>query len=416
MKDWDNLIRYGKLGLQNGFDYYYLRMRLGVSYFEQNNYRKAISHFRKALEFNDKDIFALEYLYYSYLFSGRISEARALISNFPLSLSSRLQIKNKSRTQSLSLYNTYRFNPDYDFQINRFTLPEDLTVDGWQLIEKNLDYFNVQFEHQLGRNIIFYHGYGYLTKQRYMYVKSNSNDITYSNDRFHQYQIFFSGNFLVSNNFNIKLTLHYLNLRPKTYFQSTASPGPLTNSSYSTVSPENNLAGYLTSNLELGLFSFDLGAGYSGLNDQTQFQQDFVMRIFPLGNLNLYSATKISHQNNYDQSNLVNDHFIFNQLFGFRVFNHLWVELNGTFGEVSNYQDLGGTVIYNDVNPINYKLGLAFIIPLTNRGVELMVLYNYMETESLFFTYNNEFIENNNAIKHTIHSITGGIKWNISKN
>ena len=101
---------------------------------------------------------------------------------------------------------------------------------------------------------------------------------------------------------------------------------------------------------------------------------------------------------------------------GFRVFNHLWVELNGTIGELSNFQDLYGTVIYNDVNPVNYKLGLALLVPLTNKGVELMVLYNYMEAESLYFPYNDDFIENNNAIKHTIHSITGGIKWNISKN
>ena len=243
-KDWDNLIQYGKLGLQNGFDYYYLRMRLGISYYEQNNYRKAISHFRKALEFNDKDIYALEYLYYAYLFSGRVSEARALVPNFPLSLSSKLKINDTPSIQSLSLFNTYRFNPDYDFYVNSFALPEEITTDGWQLIEKNLDYFNVQFEHQLSKNIIFYHGYGYLTKQRYMYVKSNSNDIAYSNDRFHQYQIFFSSNFLVSRNFNIKLTLHYLNLRPKTYFQSTTSPGYPSNNSYSTVSPENNISAY----------------------------------------------------------------------------------------------------------------------------------------------------------------------------
>ena len=67
-KNWKDLISLGKNGLEKGFDYFYLRMRIGIAYYELANYHRAIPHFRKAQLFNSKDQFANEYLYYSYLF------------------------------------------------------------------------------------------------------------------------------------------------------------------------------------------------------------------------------------------------------------------------------------------------------------------------------------------------------------
>ena len=81
-KNWKGLVSLGKNGLENGFDYFYLRMRIGIAYYELANYHQAISHFRKALVFNSKDQFANEYLYYSYLFSGSNADAINLSEKF----------------------------------------------------------------------------------------------------------------------------------------------------------------------------------------------------------------------------------------------------------------------------------------------------------------------------------------------
>jgi hypothetical protein len=414
-KDWDNLIRSGKIGLQQGYDYYYLRLRMGIAYYEKKNYRKAIVHFRKALGFNDNDELSLEYLYYAYLFSGRPLDASFLSENFSPSLRSRLNLKDNLKTKSFSVFNTYRFNPDYENLYRNFTPPLETNTNGWQLLEKNLDYLNFQFAHQFGKRITFYHGYGYLTKLRYLFLQEDLTSTSYTNDRFHQYQIFLSGNILVSNYFKIRLTTHYLNLRPKTYSMSIASPGPSGNQSVNIVTPENNWSGFFSGIFDAGLFAFDIGLGLSNFNKQTQFQQDFEIRFFPFGNLNLYSLSKLSHQFNYAQNDLINDRFIFNHSLGFRVFNHLWMELNGTLGELSNFQDFYGTIIYNDVNPINYKIGVTFVMPFPDKGFDLTILYNYMEAESLFFSSAGFIGDNNNSIKHDVHSITGGIKWNFSR-
>ena len=48
-KNWKELVDVSKTGLKNDIDYYYLRMRTGIAYFEQGNYLKAEKQFKKAL-------------------------------------------------------------------------------------------------------------------------------------------------------------------------------------------------------------------------------------------------------------------------------------------------------------------------------------------------------------------------------
>ncbi len=415
-KDWKNLIVYGKWGLKNDIDYYYLRMRLGIAYYEQKQYRKAIVHFLKALEFNPKETSALEYLYYSYLFSGMTMDARALVASFPQSLKKRLHVIDNRALTGFTINNTYRWDPDYSNLVSVFTLPPELALDGWQAIEKNLNYLTFRFEHQLGYKFSLHHGYGYLTKMRNMFVRENGSTTSYINDRFNQYQIFLSGNLSLHRSLSMNLTVHYLNLRPKVYESLSWGGGPNSSNYYSSVAPEHNLVGYLSGNLDLGLFTFHGGVGLSNLNNSVQFQKDFVLSFFPLANLNLYSITKISHQSNYVQSLCYDDHFVWDQTLGFKLFNPLWMEWYITLGEMSNFAVLDGMVIYNDLNSIQYKFGVNLLVPLFQKGIEFFILYQYIGAESRFFPYSGDLPDINNTLEHHIHSFTGGIKWNISKN
>lgn len=79
--DWDELISYGNMVLGKGFDYYYLRYRLGVAYFYEKKYRIAETQFEKANAFNSTDE-AQEYLYYCYLYTGQYEKARWLSKSF----------------------------------------------------------------------------------------------------------------------------------------------------------------------------------------------------------------------------------------------------------------------------------------------------------------------------------------------
>jgi hypothetical protein len=79
--DWDNLISFCNKAIGKGFDYYYLRYRVGVAYYNKKEYRIAEKHFEKAIAFNSTDE-AEEYLYFCYIYSGQFDQARWLSKSF----------------------------------------------------------------------------------------------------------------------------------------------------------------------------------------------------------------------------------------------------------------------------------------------------------------------------------------------
>ncbi len=74
---WQELARVGRQALREGFDYYYLRMRLGLAKMRTAHFQGAIPHFRRALAHNPSSTLAREYLVYALGQSGRRAQARA---------------------------------------------------------------------------------------------------------------------------------------------------------------------------------------------------------------------------------------------------------------------------------------------------------------------------------------------------
>ena len=79
---WDSVIIMGKQALKQEMDFYYLRMRIGIAYYSKKNYRTAARHFSVALEQNQGDPVALEYLYFSRLYSGQSAQAGWIMEKF----------------------------------------------------------------------------------------------------------------------------------------------------------------------------------------------------------------------------------------------------------------------------------------------------------------------------------------------
>jgi hypothetical protein len=91
-KKWKALAELGEKALQNSLDFYALRYRLGVAYYEEKEYWRSALHFRKALHFNSASPASQEYLYYALLFSGREDEAVFLSKKFGKDLREKLKI------------------------------------------------------------------------------------------------------------------------------------------------------------------------------------------------------------------------------------------------------------------------------------------------------------------------------------
>ena len=93
-KKWDSVIIVGKRALRDNIDYFYLRLRIGISFFEIRKYLQAIDHLEKAHEFNSGDPMTMEYLYESYIMTGRNQEAKALAMKMPPRVTRKPTIRN----------------------------------------------------------------------------------------------------------------------------------------------------------------------------------------------------------------------------------------------------------------------------------------------------------------------------------
>jgi len=81
--DYKNLEKTTDTLLSLGIDYYYMRMRLGILAYNNQRYPEALNHFTRALEFSSLDTISREYIYYSYLLSGRKADANLYLESIP---------------------------------------------------------------------------------------------------------------------------------------------------------------------------------------------------------------------------------------------------------------------------------------------------------------------------------------------
>lgn len=73
--DYTNLRKTADTLLAGGIDYYFLRIRLGITAFNNKLYSSASKNLGRALKFNSLDTISQEYIYYCYILSGREADA-----------------------------------------------------------------------------------------------------------------------------------------------------------------------------------------------------------------------------------------------------------------------------------------------------------------------------------------------------
>ncbi len=89
--DWYNLIRYCEKAKQNGYDYFYLNLRLGIAYFKTEDYKKSIVPFEDALRDNSFNQTAKEYLFWNNYYLLREKDAKKWYSQLDDTIQQRIQ-------------------------------------------------------------------------------------------------------------------------------------------------------------------------------------------------------------------------------------------------------------------------------------------------------------------------------------
>ncbi|MBU2650348.1 MAG: hypothetical protein KKA81_05395 [Bacteroidetes bacterium] len=451
-QDWDRLVKKGKEALGAGTDYFYLRMRLGIAYYEKHNYIEAARQFRRALDFNSLDKDAWTYYYYSLKFSGQNDVITSVNRKIPSFLKQSLKIPENKFLEMVyaegGLLTTNNISKNSDLNI----MGKD-QIYGEQLLYGNGRYAHAGVRFRLSDRVKMYVGYNFIEadmRKRFEYtlyeakvdsvvyeswgyskyysfpVTDNQNIIDY---KVRQNELYLNATFTLKNEIQIIPAFHYSMLNfPVT--EARYEPQEASDTAYFVYDGQqtfwftyerpaysfttrnvstNDYLGALSVNKSFSRFNGGISAIYSSLNERKFFQIDGRLTWFPSGNLNFYSTTELR--------NFLTDkeyRLIFHQVLGGRILSWLWTEGSVTVGDLSYTSENNGLVIFTITDKIKYRLAMRLIFPLSEH-LSFNLRYQFLAKEGVYAVFHDspkgEFRFHSFDYFH--NNFFGGIQWNF---
>jgi len=408
-KSWDELITTGKKGLRNNIDFYYLRMRIGIAYYNKRKYINAIKHFEKAIKFNSVDELAKEYLYHSYINANREMDAEFLSKHFSDSLKKNLEIK-KTTIKNIYLDGGPLISNN-DIANNNIDIDGDKNIKGEYNKRNNGIYLNIGLTHRLGNRFSFYQGIGVFNIAQKSAISIN-NVVNIFKNPVSQIEYYINGKILLAKGFIITSAFHFVNSTYSKYSYISNNIQFQKHSKNSTGFIEeklkfNNSIYFISVSNNRSKIRYSIFGTYSDFENQNQIQVGGAFTIYPWGNINFYYISSLIDciQNN-------ENNFIVDQCIGVKIFTKLWFEGFITYGNLYNYNEKNGFIVYNIPDLIKYKAGMNMIMPLSKK-IELSINYQYFDMQGFYNSYINANDYVTNYTKYINQSIIGGIKWKL---
>ena len=452
-QQWKKLTVAGKEALNEGYDYYYLRVRVGVAYYQLKNYRQSVTQFRKALQFNSTDAFATENLYYALRESGMNEEAYQLASLNKVLLSATGSEKNPLDF----IYTEGGYTPDAIKGRESYALMGKDSIYGEEDTYAGQTYFHIGAGLHLLPSLSCYLGYSGLGIEKEKHIAGNTItnhldsivDNTYSKDYYYSFphklydtlipykvnqkEFYASASWIALPGLSITPAFHYISGTTQTFnsayqllpridtgfylkTDSTWQPFFDTVSRYVVSQKGNKFSNYVISlsiSKQWRNFSFGFFGSYASLITKgKQKQAGASVTWFPFGNLNLFETTSFTGFFFMRDKRL-----IFDQSVGGRVAPKLWLEGSFTLGNLSLYNEKNAFIAYNLSDRIIMKTGANLIFSLS-RNLEISLMYRFYTKEYDYLHYQKSpggqstvpVILTN---KFNNNSITGGLKWKL---
>ncbi len=385
-----------------GIDYYYLRMRMGVLYYNHKNYMAAIPHFRKALGFNNGDPVAEEYLYFALILSGRKKEAEKLAATFSDSLKSKLNIEKTPVITGVSatISHSNLINNDV---LDNYNFDASSVENGSQLITRKFNYQGLHLQHQISPTISLFHGYGHLKKTSFGYYYTDGIKNILTEQELTQHQYYISGTLTFRKGFSISPAFHFLNVRIPVYQQN--SGGMWQRTSVQAYSQNDYIYG-LSLNQYFPYINLQAGAIWSQLNGRNQLQESAGLTLYPLGNLNFYLFADVIFHHNVQNQLVYVPEKIYRLKAGAGFFDTFWLEAGIIKGNLENTSMDNGYIIYNNTDYPTGIYEISLIVPVNK--FSFYVSYSLSEQQSVYRTTGTAVY---NKLTYNSQTITGGISW-----
>ncbi|MBE9666270.1 hypothetical protein [Mucilaginibacter boryungensis] len=359
--DWKSLVELGNNAINAGVDYPILRLRMAYAKFMTGNYAGALGDYSHVLKDDSRNQTAH---YFSYLCNKYLGNNNG--ASYHAGYVDTLTLKNEQISSfgllEAGLENSVKTSANANRGTGNYTRVFLSNRLGWQLqLEQSVGYYNQSITSN--NPIAIQIPGGPLVNQ--------GGSATYSDSQFEYYGKL---GLAVNSNLTVLGAYHYLN------------------TSYGTTTYQNHV-GLVGLKYWGYYFAVQADADFSSISNIVTQQYNGQLSIYPLGNLNLYTVSRLSVQSGDVQQT------IFNQTLGFKVVNKLWLEANAGFGKMDNYLEADALYVYNSIDVTKFKAGGTAFFPLNKHAV---VYLNYA------FEQKQDFYLNNN---YNQHSITGGFTW-----
>ena len=407
-KDWEALIIEGKQALDGDLDYYYMRMRLGIAYYELHNYAASSKHFKKALIFNQGDNTASEYLFYSLYLSGRILPAKAVLWSMSKIDRERVELESQIKRNTITAEYFSSNAKSGDIIEN----PGDYfhnNEPGSQIVTRSFSNYAVYASHILGKNIMYSHAYTRLVKDNYLYYFDGQFSADMKVQEVKQNQYYGSVNFYTSGGLILSPAFHIIGTRYPFFAIDYTGSRPLINE-YKV----KNM-GYATSfriAMLSGYSSISAEGSYSELNFQKQAQSGISVIVYPFGNSRFHIGGSLYSIFPVDQTTGAVK-YVTGITTGFSISDKVWFDFKGSAGEMKNYLENNGLFVYNSSDYPTGKVLVGMMIPLTKPDLKIYIAAGRSWHLSEWIPADGTLDADANILKYFNNVFTGGITWNF---
>jgi hypothetical protein len=435
--------------INSGVDYYYLRMRLGLSAYTNRDFCSAERHFSKALGFNRFDPVAQSYLMGSLIETMRPIEAGSVFNQSASSardyttikkgfriISAHADVGMISRNEKLQndfqaalggndIYREQRIQGKsmiYDAGLLFALRPNLMFYTGYQIIETDVTDSFAYMENQLGIDSTEIYDWG----TAYYYKVLSEGKLASFSNKIKQQSAYLQSRWAPSGRLAFTFAGHIMSIEQSQSYAKVDSILVTDTAYYITYNDSavmfNTYVGRtsfyeesrkskdwsLSANARysFGKVSASLGTAISRLNGQVVNQFSAGMLVMPFGNADLYSLTEISAI--IDSSD---KGFVFRENIGFRLAKPLWIEAGILAGDVSRFCDQNGYIVYNSIEKIQLKFeSVAYVI--LSEHLQFQLRYKYQITDNPYYVYNQQIEQiQDMSLKNNAFTIIGGIKW-----
>ena len=426
--DFKSIRKLGKKAKNEKIDFFYLRMRLGIVSYDKKKYEYAVIHFEKAYAMNPAELITQEYLYYTYLFSGRVDQAQVLAESLSESFQKSVGLKIK-KTESIAIgFQDFSNTNISDNSARKYLDPSFKRGDA--VINGKTFGINITLENRLNSRTHIYNKIS-VFKTNSMGVEqftstpgaaatatnpvipatlASLKEVNYKNNQF-QYNFGISrltkGNLLLSAGFGFYKTNTSDLLVQPLITQSGYPINPFGSLTYKEGKTSyNNISVSFNIGKRLRYISPSLGFSYSNLYNTNQFQGEGGIIYYPFGNTHFYGKTSFAYISNNEVHQSV-----FTQKIGFKITQNIWLDGLYSLGNHSNYISDIGFSIYNTADPVlsNLNVNLHFYV----KKVEFILGYSSQNRQAHFNQYSSSTVYSTAYYQYTNTNFLTTIKWNF---